>query len=177
MDFSGTEIGTNRSVNASFAALLTFNDNDMVENIEVRGDTALLKSDYPAVEPVDLDPNRIRQMAENYKNAWCTGDPKQVASFYAEDGFIIINGGLPWAGRAGLAAMSGGFIDAYPDAILTTDDLHIEADRAVWSWTFSGTNTGPGGNGNKAVFSGYEVWRINDSYQIAESYGYYDSAI
>jgi hypothetical protein len=39
-----------------------------------------------------------------------------------------------------------------------------------------GTNTGPGGTGNKVRISGYELWKIGDDGLIAESQGHFDAA-
>jgi hypothetical protein len=39
-----------------------------------------------------------------------------------------------------------------------------------------GTNTGPGGTGNRVRISGFEEWRIGDDGLIAESQGHFDQA-
>ena len=72
--------------------------------------------------------------------------------------------------------MAAGFMEAFPGMILTLDDLHVADETAVFSWTLHGTNTGPGGTGNKVVISGYEVWQLDEDCKVAKSHGYYDSA-
>ena len=64
---------------------------------------------------------------------------------------------------------------AFPDLKLTMDDLIIQG-RAVYHWTFAGTNTGPGGTGQRVLFSGYEIWEIGADGLIAESRGHFDEA-
>ena len=56
------------------------------------------------------------------------------------------------------------------------DDLVVEGDRIEYHWTFTGTNTGPGGTGNAARVKGYEEWTISDEGLIAASQGHYDAA-
>jgi predicted ester cyclase len=38
-----------------------------------------------------------------------------------------------------------------------------------------GTNTGPGGTGNRVRISGYELWKIDNNGLIAESSGHFDA--
>jgi predicted ester cyclase len=56
------------------------------------------------------------------------------------------------------------------------DDALVQGDRAIYHWTLVGTNTGPGGTGNRVRFSGFEVWQIGADGLIAESQGHFDSA-
>jgi predicted ester cyclase len=69
-----------------------------------------------------------------------------------------------------------GFVTAFPDMKVLMDGLLVQGDRAVYSWTLVGTNTGPGGAGHRVRISGFEVWQIGDDGLIAESRGYFDSA-
>ena len=46
----------------------------------------------------------------------------------------------------------------------------------MFHWTLTGTNSGPGGNGNKVRISGYELWKIDNDGLIAESLGHFDAA-
>jgi hypothetical protein len=41
-------------------------------------------------------------------------------------------------------------------------------------WTFTGTNTGPGGTGKQVRISGFEEWTLGDDGLVAESNGHYD---
>ena len=56
------------------------------------------------------------------------------------------------------------------------DHLVVEGDRIEYRWTFTGTNTGPGGTGNAVRVAGYEEWTIDDDGLIAASLGHYDLA-
>ena len=54
--------------------------------------------------------------------------------------------------------------------------MRVEGDRAVYNWTFAGTNTGPGGTGEQVLFSGFEEWEIGAGGLIAGSLGHFDGA-
>jgi len=170
------DVTAGRTIELVFAALLTFNDSDVIKQVAVHGDTSGLLTDLTPLPPVKVDPDRIRTLAERQTAAWDNHDAITLSNNYSETGWIIINGGTPWAGRAGLVTMASSYMEAFPDLGMTMVDIHIAGDRAVWSWNLTGTNTGPGGTGQAVNFSGYEVWRIDKDCLIAESYGYYDSA-
>lgn len=119
---------------------------------------------------------QAREMAEAYTEAWCSHSPEAVASFYAEDGLIIINGGEPSKGRAEVAAMAGGFFNAFPDLVVRMDDVRTSGTHTVYLWTLEGTNSGPDGTGNRVNISGWEYWRLTEDGHVAESAGHFDAA-
>ena len=112
-----------------------------------------------------ITPEKALEMAENYTNAWCSHDPNAVASFFAEDGRIVINDGEPSQGREEIAAMAQSFYDDFPDLVVRMDDIR----------TLEGTNTGPGGTGNHVKLSGWEYWRYSGDGLVAESAGHFDA--
>lgn len=65
---------------------------------------------------------------------------------------------------------------ALPDMRVEMDDLVVRDDRSEYHWTCTGTNTGPGGTGNRVRFSGFEEWTIGEDGLIAESKGHFDQA-
>jgi hypothetical protein len=52
----------------------------------------------------------------------------------------------------------------------------LEGDRVKYLWTLTGTNTGPGGTGEKVRISGFELWTVGDDGLIAGSTGHFDEA-
>jgi hypothetical protein len=56
------------------------------------------------------------------------------------------------------------------------DELVVGDDGSEYHWTLVGTNTGPGGTGNRVLISGLEEWTIGDDGLIAASLGHYDQA-
>lgn len=125
-----------------------------------------------------MDATRLREFATRYTAAWCSQNAASVAAFFVEEGSLTINDGTPSVGRAAITAAAQGFMTAFPDMVVTMDSVSLEgnADRAVYRWTLTGTNTGPGGTGRTVRISGYEEWTFGANGLIAESKGHYDTA-
>ena len=66
-------------------------------------------------------------------------------------------------------------MDSFPDMQVLMDDVRVAEGGSEYHWTLVGTNTGPGGTGNRVRVSGYEEWEIADGL-IAASQGHYDEA-
>jgi uncharacterized protein (TIGR02246 family) len=118
----------------------------------------------------------LQEFATRYANAWCSRDPQKVAAFFAERGSISINNGPPVVGRAAIAKEAQAFMTTFPDMIVTFDKLEPRGEATAFHWTLIGTNTGPGGTGNKVRIGGYELWKIDNDGLIAESQGNFDAA-
>lgn len=119
----------------------------------------------------------LREFAERYTEAWCSGDPARVAAHYTPDGSLAINGGEPAVGREALTGVVRSFMSAFPDMQVLMDDL-VERDDGIveYHWTLVGTNTGPGASGNRVRISGFEEWTMCADGLVAESQGHYDQA-
>ena len=124
---------------------------------------------------MSVDAAKVRRFAEDYTAAWSSMDPVRVARHFAPNGSLVINGGAPAVGRDAIAATARGFYTALPDMQVYFDDLVIDDSRIEYHWTFTGTNTGPGGTGNAVRVSGYEAWTIDANGLIAASAGTYDA--
>jgi uncharacterized protein (TIGR02246 family) len=125
---------------------------------------------------MEHDPATVREFAQRYSAAWCSKDPAKVAEHYAPEGSLTINGGEPAAGRAAITAAAQAFMTALPDIQVLMDDLIYRDERPEFHWTFTGTNTGPGGTGNRVRVTGFEQWVLSDDGLIAESQGHFDQA-
>ena len=121
-------------------------------------------------------PDQIRQLATKYTAAWCSQDAGSVAAFFAERGSLRINDGSPHVGRAAITEAAQGFMSAFPDMVVTMDDLSVDRSHAVYRWTLTGTNDGSGGTGRAVRIRGYEEWTIGEDSLIAESRGHFDEA-
>lgn len=117
---------------------------------------------------------QMLQFAEDYTAAWNSMDPDKMASFYAEDGTLTVNRGTPAVGRKELAETAASYMEAFPDLNLSLDSLVKTDSTYKYYWTFKGTNTGPGGTGNKVHFSGFEEWTMNDAGLVQNSVGTYN---
>src|SRR5205823_14558446 len=69
----------------------------------------------------------IREFAQRYAGAWCSGNPESVAAFFAENGSLSVNDGRPAVGRAAIAEGARGFRRDFPDMIVTTDKPTLAA--------------------------------------------------
>jgi uncharacterized protein (TIGR02246 family) len=118
----------------------------------------------------------LTDFATRYAAAWSSQDPAQLASFYAENGSLSVNGGAPSVGRAAITAAAGGFMTGFPDMVVKLDAISQEGNQAVFRWIWTGTNTGPGGTGKSVRIKGYEEWTMGGDGLIAESKGHYDEA-
>ena len=122
------------------------------------------------------DSNNLRDFAERYTVAWCSGDPASVAEFFAPGGSLTINGGVPAVGRNAIADAVRSFMTAFPDLRVSMDELRMRGGRVEYHWTLTGTNTGPGGTGNGVRIRGFELWLFDARGLIDASLGSYDQA-
>jgi len=118
----------------------------------------------------------LSQFAQRYAKAWCSQNPEKVAAFFAERGSISINNGPPAVGRVAIAKEAQAFMTTFPDMVVTMDKVVRDEEGTKFHWTLTGTNTGPGGTGNKVRISGYELWKIDKDGLIGESKGHFDTA-
>jgi uncharacterized protein (TIGR02246 family) len=121
------------------------------------------------------EPAQLRDFAQRYTAAWCSRNAPSVAAFFAPNGTLSVNG-APAVGRHAITEVAQGFMTAFPDMQLLMDGIRLWDERAVYHWTFVGTNTGPGGTGHRVRFSGFEEWKFGSDGLIAESHGHFDAA-
>lgn len=91
-----------------------------------------------------MSQSELTDFAIRYAAAWSSQNPEELASFYAEDGSLTVNNGSPAVGRPAIAATARQFMDAFPDMVVKMDSVSREGSQAVFHWTWTGTNTGPG---------------------------------
>jgi hypothetical protein len=113
--------------------------------------------------------------AKEYAAAWCSQQPDSVAAYFAENGSLSVNGNVPATGRLEIAKVAKGFMTAFPDLVVIMDRLITTAEGTEFHWTLTGTNSGPGGNGNKVQISGVELWQLDKDDLILESKGSFDA--
>jgi hypothetical protein len=123
-----------------------------------------------------MNQSELTDFATRYAAAWSGQNPVTLAAFYAEHGSLTVNAGAPSVGRAAITATARGFMTAFPDMVVTMDEVRGEGSHAVFRWIWTGTNTGPGGTGKSVRIKGYEEWTMGAEGLIAESKGHYDEA-
>lgn len=113
--------------------------------------------------------------ARGYAQAWCSQRPNFVSSFFAEDGELTVNNGKTAKGTNAITNVAKGFMEAFPDIIVSHDSLITKSEKTRFYWTLTGTNNGINGTGNKVKISGFEEWTLNKDGLIQESKGYFDN--
>lgn len=114
----------------------------------------------------------FEDMAKRYAEAWSSGDPEAVASFYEENGRLVINDGEPTVGRVALAEVAQAFYDDFPGLLLHCDLARVAGNNGVFLWTLEGTHSG---TGNQVKVGGWEAWRLSDDIRVIESDGRFDA--
>jgi steroid delta-isomerase-like uncharacterized protein len=118
----------------------------------------------------------LTDLGTRYAAAWSSQDPALLASFYADNGTLTVNGGPPSVGRAAVTATARTYMTAFPDMAVKMTRMSQEEGHPVFHWLWTGTNTGPGGTGKSVRMTGYEEWTLDAHGRIVESKGHYDEA-
>ncbi|HUX45211.1 MAG TPA: nuclear transport factor 2 family protein [Terracidiphilus sp.] len=116
------------------------------------------------------------EFAARYTAAWCSQDAASVAAFFAIDGSLTINGGIPSVGQEAITAAAQSFMTAFPDLRVEMEDLVVNGEEVEYRWRLLGTHAGPGGTGNQVDIRGFERWQFGADGRIASSQGRFDSA-
>jgi len=123
-----------------------------------------------------MNKTQLTEFATRYAEAWSSQDPARLASFYADNGALIVNDGEPSVGRAAVTETARAFMTAFPDMLVVLDRVERSDDVVEFHWIWTGTNTGPGGTGKAVRMVGYEAWTLDTNGLIARSQGHYDEA-
>jgi len=123
-----------------------------------------------------MNHTQLSDFATRYAAAWSSQHPESLASFYSGSGSLTVNGGEPSVGRAAITATARGFMSAFADMVVAMDRVSQEGTHAVFHWTWTGTNSGPGGTGKSVRIRGREEWTLGADDLIAESQGHFDEA-
>jgi hypothetical protein len=134
---------------------------------------AVLAACNPKEKPVSADDQT--SFATRYAAAWSGKDPVKFGEFYDENGSLIVNGAAS-VGRAAIVETARSYMAAFPDMVVRLDSLREEQGAIVFHWTWTGTNTGPGGTGKAVHLSGYERWTFGANGLIMKSDGHFDDA-
>jgi predicted ester cyclase len=122
-----------------------------------------------------LESGKMREFAKAYTAAWCSQVAASVAAHFSTNGSLTINQGAPAIGRVVIAEAAQSFMTAFPDLQVVMDDIVVDGQLAEYHWTLTGTNTGPGGTGQRVRIRGFEEWRVGEDGLIAESRGHFDA--
>ncbi|HRW15285.1 MAG: nuclear transport factor 2 family protein [Rhodobacteraceae bacterium] len=143
--------------------------------------TAAIALALATATPVLAD-DGAEAVVEAYLAAWNAHDSAAAAAFFAPDVvYYDASVGTPIEGRdAAKTGVIDNFLTAVPDASWKMKGAPVVQDGSVaFEWEFSGTNTGPWGDGTPATgkpftLTGASVFRVKDGAITAQS-DYYDA--
>jgi len=135
---------------------------------------AVLTACSPRATPTGQ--TNLRDFVTRYAAAGSSHNPDSLASFYAEKGSLTVNAGAPSVGRAAVRATAQAFMTAFPDMLVEMDSVIGQGSHVAYYWTWTGTNTGPGGTGKSVRMTGHEEWMFGTDGLIVESKGHFDEA-
>ncbi|HKP30395.1 MAG TPA: nuclear transport factor 2 family protein [Gemmatimonadales bacterium] len=119
---------------------------------------------------------QLQEFATRYAAAWSSQNPDSLVAFYTEDGSLTVNDGTPSVGRSAVRTTVESFMRGFPDMKVVMDSVVRSGSTVRFHWTWTGTNTGPGGTGRAVKISGYEDWTLSPGGLITQSLGHYDQA-
>jgi len=122
-----------------------------------------------------MDNDKLTDFGKKYSAAWSSQKPESVAAFFADNGSLKVNTDSPAVGREAISKVAQSFMTAFPDMVVAMDSLITNPNGTEFHWTLTGTNSGPGGTGNKVRVSGFEVWTFNEDGLIEKSTGSFDA--
>lgn len=126
------------------------------------------------VEP--LFPSDLEDFATRYAAAWSGQDPAVWAAFYADDAIFQINDGEVSVGRGAIEETARSFMAGFPDMVIQLVEVKRVGDIVEFHWHWTGTYTGPGGNGASVDLRGFEEWSFNSHGLIQSTHGNMDDA-
>ena len=122
-----------------------------------------------------MNEEQLTDFGKKYAAAWCSQKPETVAAFFATNGSLKVNADTPAVGREAITKVAQGFMTAFPDMIVAMDTVFTSFNGTEFHWTLTGTNSGPGGTGNKVKITGFEVWTFDENGLIEKSIGSFDA--
>jgi ketosteroid isomerase-like protein len=117
----------------------------------------------------------VREAFEKGTESFNSHDIDGFADMVADDAVFRAPGGMYGEGKPACVQFFGGWLDAFPDAKVEIDDLHIVGDVAVEEGTFTGTHRGalraPAGDvpatGRSVAVDYVQVLRFRDGKHVA----------
>jgi len=88
---------------------------------------------------------------------------------------LKVNNNEPATGRNAVTKVTESFMTAFPDMVISMDELITTDEDTEYHWTLTGTNTGLKGTGKSVRVSGFELWQFNDEELIGNSIGTFDT--
>ena len=117
----------------------------------------------------------LKEFGIEYETAWRSLDPERPFSFQTENCKVTVNDGEPMISPEERLNGINSLVEAFPDLLVTMKEIVEEGNGTVFYWNRKGTNTGPGGTGNKLDIDGCEIWKLDNNNKITKLDGYFDT--
>ncbi|WP_309672406.1 nuclear transport factor 2 family protein [Gemmatimonas sp.] len=121
-----------------------------------------------------LPPEDRTSFAARYADAWSGQNPVAFGAFYGDSGSLVVNG-VASVGRVAIVETARSYMAAFPDMKVRLDSLREESGATVFHWTWTGTNSGPGGTGKAVNLTGFERWTFGTDGLLMKSDGHFDN--
>jgi uncharacterized protein (TIGR02246 family) len=106
------------------------------------------------------------------ENAWRERDPVALASDHAPNGVVVSPTGGVLEGRAEIERIYRVWFTAFPDLMLSTEDLLVDGDRAALLCRITGSHAGEffgvAPTGRRIEVAGAFIYRLQDGYIVHE---------
>ncbi len=114
----------------------------------------------------------LQTLASEYALAWSSGNPAEVAGFFAADGTISVNRGEAAVGTRAITEMAAGFHAAFPGLEFRCDLMRCAGHRAVFVWTLEGHHAE---TKNHVVVTGWDEWEFDEQMKVRSSLCWFDA--
>jgi hypothetical protein len=122
-----------------------------------------------------MNEDELKSFGVEYEATWRSLVPENLFSYQAANCIVTVNDGNSMISTEEILGGIIGFMEAFPDLLIAMRDVIDEERGTVFYWNLKGTNSGPGGMGNKVDIDGCEVWKLNNENKIVELRGYFDT--
>ena len=106
------------------------------------------------------------------ENAWRDRDPVALACDHAADGVVVSPTGGVLEGRAEIERIYRVWFTAFPDLMLTTEDLLVDGDRAALLCRITGSHAGEffgvAPTGRRIEVAGAFIYRLQNGHIVHE---------
>lgn len=106
------------------------------------------------------------------ENAWRARDPIALANDHSPDGVVVSPTGGVLEGRAEIERIYKVWFTAFPDLMLTTEDLLVDGDRVALLCRITGSHAGEffgvAPTGRRIEVAGAFIYRLQDGHIVHE---------
>jgi len=145
------------------------------EDVAFAGRVKVSETGAPAVRLAERAgaAQRVMRAVKPRRRVFAVGEgPEAVAGFFASDGQIVINRGIPLTGHGEIADMARRLKSDLPDLDFRCDMMRKAGDHALFVWTLEGHHAN---TGNPVTLRGWEEWELGTEFKVRSSSVWFDA--